>query len=179
MSDYSITVACKQSYCPDNKQIANDILNWLISNDIVKNTNSDCCLGTNGGYAISNGAKEVTDDPDYLPFNLNINGLSITIDRTVFDTGQNGIDEIICPKCNADILEQEWSFDDWHNEINNNMTCPVCHTSNEINSFRFMPEWGFSNLGFTFWNWPSLKDGFIQDLKQKIGTDVVVVYQHI
>ena len=179
MSDNSITIASKQSICPNNKQKAADILNWLVSINVVNSSLSDCCLGSEVGYAISGAATEVTNNSEYLPFNLNINGLSITTDRQVFDTGVNGIEEIICPNCQKDILEEEWSLDNWNNEVSNNMTCQLCHSDAEINTFKFTPEWGFTNLGFTFWNWPAFKDEFIQELKQKIGTDIVLVYQHI
>lgn len=178
MRDNSITIVSRQSNCPDNKQKAADILNWLVSINVVSNSISDCCLASGGGYAISDAATEVTNYPEYLPFNLNINGL-ITTDRQVFDTGGNGIEEIICPNCQKDILEEEWSLDNWNNEVSNNMTCPVCHSDAEINSFTFTPEWGFTNLGFTFWNWPAFKDDFIHEFKQRIGTDIVLVYQHI
>lgn len=179
MSDHSITIASKQSKHANSKYKAEEVLKWLISIDVVKGKVSDCCLGTDGGYAISNGAVEVTHYPEYLPFDLHVNGLSITTNRTVFDTGENGIEEIICPSCHKDISYEDWSFDDWYNEVSNNMRCPLCHTDMEINDFKFTPEWGFSNLGFTFWNWPLLKDDFLKELKQRIGTAIVVVHQNI
>lgn len=179
MSDNSITIASKQSNCPYNKQKAEDILNWLVSINVVSKSLSDCCLDSEGGHAISEAAKEVTNYPEHLPFDLNINGLSVITKRQVFDTGGNGIEKIICPNCQMDISHEEWSFDDWYIEKSNNMTCPVCHTDSEINGFKFTPEWGFSDLGFTFWNWPAFKDEFIQEFKQRIDTDIVIVYQHI
>ena len=41
------------------------------------------------------------------------------------------------------------------------------------------PEWGFSNLGFTFWNWPPFTDQFIKNFKQRLGCDVNIVFSHI
>ena len=35
----------------------------------------------------------------------------------------------------------------------------------DIHQSEFTPEWGFSDLGFTFWNWSSLTDNFIADFK--------------
>jgi hypothetical protein len=29
---------------------------------------------------------------------------------SVVDTGGNGIDELICPKCKADISQEDWDF---------------------------------------------------------------------
>jgi hypothetical protein len=46
-------------------------------------------------------------------------------------------------------------------------------------SFEFKPDWGFNELGFTFWNWAELKQTFINDFKKRLACDVAVVFQHI
>ena len=97
MSEHSISIVPRQSSYPDKENKATEILNWLISLDIVKATLSDCILSANNGYAISNGAKNVSDDPDNLPFDYTVNGLEIITTRQIFDTGENGMDELICP----------------------------------------------------------------------------------
>ena len=103
MSDHSISIVPRQSNYPDKEDKAKEILEWLVSLDIVKPTLSDCVLSSRNGYAISNGARFVTTDPDSLPFGLITNGLEIITDRQVFHTGQNGIEELICPDCRQDI----------------------------------------------------------------------------
>ena len=129
---------------------------------------------------ISNGAKLVSTEPEYLPFDLGANGLEIITERQVFDTGQNGLEQLICPSCKQDIANEEWEFlSEWGDNVSNNLTCPLCNVATDIHKFKFSPEWGFSDLGFTFWNWSSLTDNFINDLKQKLGCDINVVYTHI
>ncbi len=59
------------------------------------------------------------------------------------------------------------------------MTCPLCHVAMDIHQFTFSPDWGFSDLGFTFWNWPGLTDEFIAEFKKKLGCDISIVYAHI
>ncbi len=180
MSDSCISIVPKLSSYPDNKVKAQEILNWLVSEDIVKPTLSDCVLGSDNGYAISEGARRVSNHPEYLPFNLITNGLEINTERNVFDTGQNGMDGCICPNCKEDILSEDWGFiNDWFENKSDSMACPFCNVSNDINKFKFSPEWGFSDLGFTFWNWSDLTDEFIAEFRQKLGCDISIIYTHI
>ncbi len=180
MSDNSISIVPRQSEYPSKEIKAKEILEWLVSLDIVKPTLTDCVLSSNDGYAISDGAKITTSEPEYLPFELSANGLEIITDRQVFHTGQNGMEELICPNCKQDIVNEEWEFlSEWGDNESNNLTCPLCNVGNDIHQFNFTPEWGFSDLGFTFWNMSTLTEGFINDFKQKLGCDVNVVYTHI
>lgn len=180
MSHHSISIVPRQSSYPNNKTKAKEILDWLVSKDIVKPTPSDCILSSNNGYAISDGAKRVTEYPDDLPFDLTTNGLEIITERQVFHTGENGMDECICPNCNKDIASEDWDFfNDWAEQKSNNLTCPLCSIATDIHQFTFSPEWGFSDLGFTFWNWLDLTDEFTSEFKQKIGCEISLIYTHM
>ena len=180
MSDYSISIVPKQSNYENKEEKAKEILEWLISLDIIKPSLSDCILSSAYGYSISTGAKAVANQPEFLPFDLITNGLEIIIERQVFDTGQNGIETLICPICNQDISSEDWEFlNEWASNESDNLTCPLCNTSTDIHKYKFIPEWGFSDLGFCFWNWPQLTESFIEKFKEKLGCDVSIVYQHI
>jgi hypothetical protein len=180
MSDSSISIVPRLSAYPDKVIKAKEILNWLVSLDIVKPTLSDCVLSSDNGYPISNGARLVSTEPEYLPYDLITNGLEIVTDRQVFHTGQNGIVELICPKCKRDIANEDWGFlSEWSDNKSNNLTCPLCSIGTDIHQFDFTPEWGFSNLGFTFWNWSNFTESFINDFRKKLGSDVNIVYTHI
>jgi len=52
----------------------------------------------------------------------------------------------------------------------------LCHKTADIHQFTFTPEWGFSDLGFTIWNWPDLTDHFLNDFKKRLGCAVNLVY---
>ena len=180
MSDHSISIVPKQSAFPDKEIKAREILDWLVSLDIVKPTLSDCVLSSSDGHEISNGAKLVSTEPEFLPFNLGVNGLEIITERQVFHTGQNGMEELICPSCRQGIANEDWDFlSEWGDNNSNNLTCPLCSVTLDIHEYKFTPEWGFSDLGFTFWNWSSLTDSFITDFKQKLGCDINLVYTWI
>jgi hypothetical protein len=162
MSDSSISIVCKKSAYPHNKEKAAEILEWLVSCDIVKPIMSDCVLGNESGHAISDGAKSVLNEPDYLHYGRTPDGLEIVTDRTIFDTGGNGIDVIICPSCKTDISKEDLDFlEPWSSGETDNLLCPACEERSEIHNFDFKPEWGFSDLGFTFWNWPPFTEEFI------------------
>jgi hypothetical protein len=177
MSDQSITIVPKQSDYLNAKKKAKEILEWLVSKDVVKPTLSDCVLSSENGHAISIGANNVTKNSAALPYNLNVNGLEIVTERQVFDAGQNGIKELLCPNCKEDIASEDWDFlDEWAENKSNNLTCPLCKVSTDIHKFNFTPEWGFSNLGFRFWNWPPFTDHFINEFKQRLGCDIDTVY---
>jgi len=180
MSDHSISIVPRQSVYTDKEIKVKEILEWLISLDIIKPTLSDCVLSSNNGYEISNGAKLVSTEPEYLPFGLGANRLKIIRERQVFHTGQNGIEELICPSCKQDIANEDWDFlSEWGDNKSDNLTCPLCNVGTDIHQFKFTPELGFSDLGFTFWNWSSLTDNFIDDFKQKLGCDINLVHTWI
>jgi hypothetical protein len=49
MSHNSISIVCKNNTYPYNKEKAAEILEWLISCNIVKPTLSDCVMGSENG----------------------------------------------------------------------------------------------------------------------------------
>ena len=180
MSDHSISIVPRRSAYPDKEIRAKEILEWLVSLDIVKPTLSDCVLSSNDGYAISNGAKLVSTEPELLPFGLGANGLEITTERQVFHTGQNGMEELLCPNCKQDIANEDWDFlSEWGDNQSNHITCPLCNVATDIHLFKFTPAWGFSDLGFTFWNWSPFTDKFIDEFKQKINCEIDLVHAWI
>ncbi|NOS93200.1 MAG: hypothetical protein HOP30_14870 [Cyclobacteriaceae bacterium] len=180
MSDYSISIVPRKSSYPNNTAKAKEVLDWLTSRDIVKPTLSDCILSSDHGYAISEGARHVTNLPEELPYNLITNGLEITTQRQVFHTGGNGLDQCICPNCKENIAFEDWSFiDSWAEQKDNNLICSLCMVASDVYQFTFSPEWGFSDLGFTFWNWPDFTDDFLEAFKQQLSCDISIVYTHI
>jgi len=110
MNDYSIAIVPKQSTYANNEQAAKEILQWLVEIDLVNPTRSDCILSSELGYSISNGAKNVVIEPEYLPFDLIVNGLQIVTERRIFHTGENGIETLICPNCKENIAGENWDF---------------------------------------------------------------------
>jgi len=180
MSDASIAIVPKKSSYPNNVEKADEILKWLISRDIVKPNLTDCILSSKkNGYAISVGAIQISRFPDHLPFNSLTNGLEILTERRVFDTGENWIDKLICPHCKENIAFHEWDLDAWYSRQSDNFTCALCRHQTDIHDFTFEPDWGFSDLGFKFWNWGEFTDEFMADFQKRLGCEISIVHQHI
>ncbi|CAN5174341.1 hypothetical protein BH11BAC5_BH11BAC5_26310 [soil metagenome] len=111
MSEHSITIVPRKSVYPDNENKAKEILEWLVSRDIVKAELSDCVVSAQNAYAISEGAEHVIVESINLPYHyLNADGLQIITNRQVFDTGENGIEKLICPNCNRIFRQKTGPF---------------------------------------------------------------------
>jgi hypothetical protein len=152
-------------------------LDWLISKDIVKPNLSDCISSSDMGYEISDGAIGVAFSPDELPYDLIPNGLEIVTKRQIFHPGEYGIDEIICPNCQKNIAFENWNLDPWQKNESDNLICPICGFETDIQNYTFDPVWGFSDLGFVFWNWSDFTDEFIDEFKNKLNCDISIINQ--
>ena len=52
------------------------------------------------------------------------------------------------------IVLEDWEpSNDWYEQKSDSITCPLCNVAADIHQFKFSPELGFSDLGFTFWNY--------------------------
>jgi hypothetical protein len=180
MSDTSTSIVPSIADYPDREQKARLIIDWLVNINAIKADKTDCILSSESGYPIDIGSKKLTYESEYLPFDLITNGLEVITTRTVFHSGENGIDTFICPLCNEDILSDAWAFfDDFYNNGNSTPTCPICKKRSALNDYLIEPAWGFSNLGFTFWNWPDFKEEVIKEFEQRLGCKVKVVSARI
>ncbi|PJJ47730.1 hypothetical protein [Hymenobacter chitinivorans] len=180
MSDHSIAIVPALAAYPNKENKAREIVEWLIAENIVRPTLSACLLGNGGGYAIANGARQILCSSNELVFELAVNGLEVITERQVFDTGGNGVEEILCPGCQQNLSDEDLDFiGNWCEGETDDIICPVCGAASDVHQLHFTPEWGFSDLGFKFWNWPDLTEEFITRFQQKLGCPVSVVYQHI
>lgn len=129
---------------------------------------------------MGNNAEQAVDDKSILPADLHVNGLEIVLQRQVFHTGQFGLETLECPSCKEDIPAEDWEFlSEWDSGESDNLTCPLCGVATEIHSYKFDPNWGFSDLGFVFWNWPEFRTSFIEDFKRMLNCEIDVVISKI
>lgn len=175
MSDNNTSIVPKLTNYPDRLTKANIIIDWLVSREAIKPIKTGCVLSEDLGYPIGEGAKSLVNEPQYLPYNLLTCGLAVITKNCVFDAGENGIDSFVCPNCAGDILSEPWDLNDFYENGNPDLICPLCNQLADLNNYQIEPAWGFSNLGFTFWNWPPLKDSFIAEFEQRLGCEVKVV----
>jgi hypothetical protein len=158
--------------------LAEKVINWLLSQKIIKEPKTACVLGSSDGYPPGDNYVNIIDGNDYL-LELETNGLDVKMTREVFHNGGNGVDRILCPSCSYNIYESDWGslIDEWYKETGEDMiTCPECETPHSIADYKFDPPWAFGDVGFTFWNWPSFTESFINDLEILTGKSLVIVY---
>lgn len=177
MSDFSISIVPRLSAYPEPETRAAAVLAWLVAQRIVAAPPSDCLLGPQQGYAPGPGAAAVVQEPRRLPWRLQTNGLELTTERRIFDSGGNDVEAVICPRCRTDIKEYDWDFlAPWAEGEADELCCPHCGAASSVHAYRFVPAWGFSNLGFTFWNWPAFTEAFLADFGAQLGCAVEVVH---
>ena len=180
MSDTSIAIVPRISSYPERKEKADEILAWLSGQGIVEKEPSDCILGPGLGYAMGSKAEQAVNDGSFLPVGLYTNGLEIVLERQVFHTGQFGLETLECPGCKENISAEDWEFlSEWASGESDNLTCPLCGVAAEIHSYKFEPTWGFSDLGFIFWNWPDFRTSFIEDFKRLLNCEIDLVVSKV
>jgi len=187
MGDYFQTIVDREVSTAEAQTLASTIRDWLITEQIVEGTPTDCILGSDGGYAPGSHFEEVLAQPDINTRRLRTNGLEIDVGRTVFHAGQFGL-ELICPQCGArsdrkslgigSEMHALWgkAVDEWYFDRGPGiLACARCGQAISVVDWCYDPPWGFGNLGFTFWNWPSIKESFVTEMSRRLGHRSVLV----
>ena len=158
---------------------ADRVLRWLIDEGIVESRQSDCVLGKDGGYRPGPSFAKVTDRPDDRFLTLRTNGLAVITGRTVFDAGQGGLD-LVCAVCahRFEATSGAWAnaVSEWYDQSGPGLLqCPRCGECRPVVEWQHDPVYGYGNLGFEFWNWPTLRPDFIQAVGEWLSHPVVLV----
>ena len=178
MSDSFITLVPENVDKHHANELIDKIINHLSDEGIIQNELTDCVLA-NKGYQPGDNVRSAIDGNDFGFQDLRTNGLEFTNAREVFHNESNGLDRITCPECQTNIIDTDWgqALEEWTNETGNDkVTCPNCNSVNSITEYRFQPSWGFGNMALTFWNWPNLKDEFVNDLEALIERKIKIIY---
>ena len=182
MSDFSISLVPNKTEVDNKEIVRNSILDYLINRKIIRDEKSDCVLNSKGGFPPGKNVSSILIDENDNNFkSLWTNGLEIIEERTVFHTGGNGIEKIKCPKCDSDIIDSDWGnyIDYWYKGKDNSFECPDCKKRISITNCNFEPNWGFSDFGLTFWNWPNIKESLVRELEEISNLKFKKVYTHI
>jgi hypothetical protein len=181
MSDHSISIVASVSHYAHPQEKAAEIIAWLIERDVIKNERTACIIGEEGGYKMSAGARLVVCNPADLRYDLAINGLEVVTEKEVFHTGEYGLESAKCPYCSYSIEAKNMysMINDWFTSDTDHFSCPGCHVQVNLQDWQCDPVWGFSNLGFTFWNWPIFTTDFLEQFAQKMKAPIKVVHQHL
>jgi hypothetical protein len=180
MGDWFQVIVDRDATEEEAPALASSIRDWLISEGIITGKLIDCILSEELGYPPGPNHRKVADSglgDDYL-YGFAVNGMEIIIGRTVFHSLGSPI-ELVCTAC-----EYRFEFSDdvseaiteWYERTGpGNVTCSQCGVERPVSEWQFEPPWGFGNLGFEFWNWPTFEPFFIEEISKRLGHRVVHV----
>ncbi|AQS69060.1 hypothetical protein [Streptomyces pactum] len=150
----------------DAERLARRALEWLVAEGVVLAERTPCVLGQPLGHPPGpHWQRAVGDDWDFEPWD----GLAVHTRRTGFTSGADLPGAALCPRCGAPApLDDDatWrrfraAMRVWHDTGAASVGCAACATAVPV------PDWSwdeaplaFGHLGFEFWNWPELTDGF-------------------
>ena len=166
---------------PQAEEAAHRALTWFLELGIVEPTLSDCILSDRRGYRFTSKVQDILDFPDVLATGLQAFGLEIHFgSRKVFHTVEGTTTfEFTCPSCKFD---QGWDsmngIELWLQHKLNEIECPNCTRTSPIQNYHTNPLWGFSNLGFTLWNFSyadNIRTDFLNSLAQIIGHKILAI----
>jgi hypothetical protein len=186
MGDWFQTVVVKDAEEKDASKLASAIHEWLVQEGIVMPEPSDCLFGSDTGFAPGPNYTKAVEEPYDLLRDLCSNGLELVTKRTVFHAGQCGL-SFICPVCSRrvegdgdgfPVEKAEWdaAVMEWYQKSGPGMLkCMDCGNTAPVADWQYDPPWAFADLGFTFWNWPTLKNEFVSEVGRRLGHRVVLV----
>lgn len=159
-------------------EFAASILSWLAGDGIVVNEQTDCALGSLAHAPGPDVDKALADgwEPYAWLLELGVNGMEISIGRKWFWAREFARDgPVRCPQCDtARQTGDEWSdaIDEWCRTGHALVTCPGCKHASPLPTWKAAPDWAFGHLGFTFWNWPDLREAFVVEFSRRLGHPV-------
>ena len=182
MSDYSQSVVFPSVGEEEAERLSNDLLAWLVSQNVLTSAPSDCVLGSSLGYRPGSNYVVATGEPDEVLLQLWTNGAEFSNKRTVFDAGGNGF-SLACRSCGVAFGNlPRWgdAVNEWLSSAGEgHLTCPACAAARPVEEWLYDPPYGFASLGITFWNWPSLNEGFVQELSARVGHLAYVIHARV
>lgn len=184
MGDGAIVLVCRTE---EPYPTAASVLARLVEREIVEPMPTDCVLA-GLGHRPGARARDALD-PSYLEqishfFELRTNGMEIQLPQKIqlFFTSDGGEPWVSCPRCERRLADEAmWEALKPHNPFAESEPLATCVGCGEK---RPVDEWtahdaAFGNLAFSFWNWPPLRESFLQDVRAWSGTGIVLIHEHI
>ncbi|MFI0038470.1 hypothetical protein ACH4NS_23675 [Streptomyces mutabilis] len=159
----------------DARRLAGRVLERLVAEGVVLAERTRCVPGQPLGHPPGpHWERAVTDDWDLAPSD----GLAVHTRRTGFTSGADMPGAAHCPHCAAPTpLDDPDDPDDpdgatawqrfstamqtWHDTGAATVDCPACATAVPVQDWTWdEAPVALGHLGFEFWNWPDLTDGF-------------------
>lgn len=183
MSDFFVTLVPERIFIPQAEQAAMErrMVAWMQENGWLEKEKSDCTLDGDGGWRFTPAGSRHIADEDYST--LLTYGFCVKTyeGKGVFTNLEGGLEEALCPACGENIEEDFYDMvGDWAMaEGSPPLTCPCCGAASDIREYRLDPPWGFSQIGFEFWNIGDIDPEFTAEFASVLGEPVRVVWAHL
>ena len=162
--------------------LAEKVVDWLVSEGIIlRSTRKNMWRRCGPLYEVGPRAAEWSVQVDSGVAQC---GLDVLCERTVFHTGDNGLQRFRCPNCSAlhepDALPWGDAVGAWlEAKPDSTLKCSVCNNVSPITAWHFLElAWGFGNLGFGFNNW-AITARLATAIAELVGHRMQVVHEHI
>lgn len=174
MGDYFQTLVVQDVELDEASAFGERIRAMLIRREIVRPERStECVLGREGhppGSRWTRAARSLGGD---FPEGYATNGVVIEVGRALHGLGATCL---VCPTCRAaQPMNEKWQHVERayveRGELLG-LDCETCAAPALSTDWEFDWPMTLGALGVTFWNWPSLKQSFVEDLDQEIDRAV-------
>lgn len=162
-------------------ELENRMIGWMQKNGWIEREKSDCVPNEDKGWRFTEaGAARMAANGEYRaphdPYGVRVEKYDDC--KGLFTNLDGGLDSAVCPLCGKDILNDAYDMIfDWANAKEYSLLkCPQCGGSFDIRDFKLYPPWGFSQLGFEFWNLGIMDQDFVDEFSAKLGEPVRVVW---
>jgi hypothetical protein len=188
MGDYFETIADVDASPHEATKLASSVIEWLVGIGVVEQQRSDCTPRGEAAYPPGPNYTLALSRPgaEFHPWQTN--GLEVVTDNyTIFNS--LAAEAITCPHCDAvtslmdDFYNPNRSWDElaraieqWCAGGDGSTPCVTCGQQTGLNDWLWAPCWAFGHLGFTFWNWPELRPGFVKELSRRLGHRTVSIF---
>jgi hypothetical protein len=157
------------------------VRDWMVAQQVIVPQETDCAMSRRfPGHAP--GANYILAASEAYPnlFNLRTNGVVFIAERSVFYSDGVGDTFLICSVCGRRFPHNDaWSaaIENWYVACGSGMlTCAHCGAEAPITEWRHEPPWAFANFGIEFWNWPRLREEFLNKVSEVLEHRVRLVF---
>jgi len=180
MGDYYQTIVDLEADIQSAGTLAARVRDWMIWQQVIVAQKTDCVMLRDLGHAP--GANYIMAVGKSYPmlFEVSPNGVSFVAERSVFYSMGIGDPTLMCSVCKRRFRDNDaWSaaIGDWYKAHGPGMlACEHCGAEAPITEWQHEPPWAFANFGIEFWNWPQLREQFLNKISEVLEHRVRVVY---
>lgn len=181
MGDSFQSIALPGTAAGNATVVAAQLSAWLIAKGIVEEGAIATPQGSTG-FNPGPRAEDVLVSSDRGWQDIAFREIHIYSSRRVSTAVQGGLGPVSCPTCESalgdlDIVPDAFmrAVTEWLGGQEGALTCPACRTAAPISKWRTEPFWVFGDVTITFWNWPRIKESFLQEVEAAAGQPVNVV----